>query len=101
MGRGFTWLLAGIAAGALAASRQQALEQLLPVGAADRLFTPPEPYNWRGAKTHALRTTVWYPAAADAPMVDHDIGPPGSPLFRLGRWGEAAKPAAGRFPLIA
>ena len=101
MGRGVAWFLAGVAASALAGSRQHALAASLSVGAADRQFIPPEPYNWRGAKTHALRTTVWYPAAADAPMIDHDIGPPGSPLFRLGRWGDAAKPAAGRFPLLA
>jgi predicted dienelactone hydrolase len=70
-----------------------------PVGAIERRFVPPEPYDWRGAKTHALDTTIWYPAA-DAKMTEHDIGPPGAPLFRLGSWADDAKPAVGRHPLI-
>jgi hypothetical protein len=36
------------------------------VGVTTRDFIPAEPYDWRGAKTHALRATIWYPAAADA-----------------------------------
>src|SRR5689334_22880786 len=71
------------------------------VGAADRHFIPPEPYNWRGARTHALKTTIWYPASTDVAMTEHEIGPPDSPLFRLGRWSDDAKPAGGRFPLLA
>lgn len=66
-----------------------------------RRFTPRAPYNWRGAVTHALVTSLWYPATAGTPMSDHNIGPPGTPLFRLGEWADDAKPAAGPFPLIA
>jgi hypothetical protein len=31
------------------------------VGVMHRQFVPPEPYDWRGAKTHALVTDIWYP----------------------------------------
>ena len=30
-------------------------DALLKVGLSARDFIPPEPYDWRGAKTHALR----------------------------------------------
>jgi hypothetical protein len=54
------------------------------VGMSFRTFTPDEPYNWRGAKTHALGATVWYPAAASA--VEQPIEIPGmSELFVIGR----------------
>jgi hypothetical protein len=32
------------------------------VGLMRKSFMPPEPYNWRGPKTHALITDIWYPA---------------------------------------
>ena len=65
-----------------------------------RTFVPQETYNWRGAAPHALVTTVWYPAAPATWAVEHNLGPPGSPLFRLGEWADNAYPANGRFPLI-
>lgn len=36
--------------------------KLHKVGVMRRSFIPPEPYDWRGAKTHALVTDIWYPA---------------------------------------
>ena len=36
------------------------------VGVTTRDFIPVEPYDWRGAKTHALSAMIWYPAAAEA-----------------------------------
>jgi hypothetical protein len=33
------------------------------VGMVSRRFTPEGAYDWRGTKTHALVTTIWYPAA--------------------------------------
>src|SRR4051812_7666281 len=36
----------------------------LKVGVTQRAFVPARPYVWRGAKTHALPTTIWYPAHA-------------------------------------
>jgi predicted dienelactone hydrolase len=71
-----------------------------PVAAATHRFLPPGAYNWRGAATHALITTVWYPAAATTKMVAQVIGPPNAPLFTLGEWEPDGAPAAGRFPLI-
>jgi predicted dienelactone hydrolase len=70
------------------------------VGAMHRQFAAPEPYNWRGSKTHALVTTIWYPTPAANPR-PHDAGPPNSPpIFQLGEWTDDAPPADGSFPLI-
>ena len=85
----------------LTTPRQRAPGGSWPVGASSRRLVPPEPYNWRGARTRALVTTLWYPVVAGTPMSQHDIGPPASPLFRLGRWAEDGRPAAGPFPLLA
>jgi predicted dienelactone hydrolase len=72
------------------------------VGVASRAFIPSGPYNWRGARTHALLTTIWYPAVSSAVEKPQTIGPPGSPLFLAGSAAPNAKLAASpaRFPLI-
>jgi len=72
------------------------------VGVAMRRFAPPEPYDWRGAKIHALLATVWYPAAPVAREEQQWIGPPGAPLARAGRAATDASLAAApnRFPLV-
>lgn len=72
------------------------------VGAAARAFIPNPPYNWRGAHTHALLTTIWYPAAPSSVEKPQLIGPPGSPLFLAGSAAQNAKLAASpsRFPLV-
>jgi predicted dienelactone hydrolase len=72
------------------------------VGITVRQFVPPPPYDWRGAKTHALVTAIWYPAAAAAKEVPQRIEPPGSPLFEIGRAAPEGQlaPAPDRFPLI-
>lgn len=72
------------------------------VGTAVRRFAPPEPYDWRGAKTHALQATIWYPAAPAARETQQWIGPPRAPLARAGRAAPAAALAAApqRFPLV-
>jgi predicted dienelactone hydrolase len=72
-----------------------------PVGAITRTFVPQGTYNWRGAATHALVTSLWYPAVRGTSVFEHDIGPPGSPLFHLGEWADDARAAKGPFPLIA
>jgi predicted dienelactone hydrolase len=71
-----------------------------PVGATTHRFVPRDSYNWRGAATQALITTVWYPAAATTKSSVQVIGPPNAPLFTLGEWAPDAAPATGRFPLI-
>jgi predicted dienelactone hydrolase len=71
------------------------------VGAASRKFTPNEPYNWRGAKTHALLATVWYPAVASA--VEKPVEIPGlSALFVIGSAAQDATLASApaKFPMI-
>jgi predicted dienelactone hydrolase len=72
------------------------------VGMTTRRFVPAEPYDWRGAQTHALVTTIWYPAEAGAPARPQWIGPPDTPLASLGAVAENAviTAAPARFPLI-
>jgi predicted dienelactone hydrolase len=70
------------------------------VGMAFRSFAPNEPYNWRGAKTHALRTTIWYPA--DASAAEQPLQIPGLTFFVLGKVAQNASFPSGpaKFPLI-
>ncbi|MGH9734314.1 MAG: alpha/beta hydrolase family protein [Candidatus Acidiferrales bacterium] len=72
------------------------------VGVATRAFIPAAPYNWRGAHTHALLTTIWYPADPSSVEKPQTIGRPGAPLFFAGRAAPNAKLAASpsRFPLV-
>ena len=73
---------------------------LFKVGAAQRAFVPKEPYCWRGAKTRALLTTIWYPADPASVEQQQWVGPPNAPLFTAGSSAPNARPAPGRFPLI-
>jgi len=72
------------------------------VGSAFRKFVPADKvYNWRGAKTHVLAATVWYPAAASA--VEHPVEIPGlSQIFILGNAAQDAELVASpaKFPMI-
>ena len=72
------------------------------VGVMQRAFATSREYYWRGAQTHALLTTIWYPAEATAKEQPQWIGPPESPLFSLGDAAPDAKIASNprRFPLI-
>jgi predicted dienelactone hydrolase len=70
------------------------------VGMAFLSFAPTEPYDWRGARAHALDVVVWYPAGATArekPLVIHGLD-----IFELGRAAQDAPLAAkaARFPLV-
>jgi predicted dienelactone hydrolase len=73
---------------------------LFTVGAAQRAFVPEKPYHWRGAKTHALVTTVWYPADSASVEKPQWVGPLNAPLFAVGSAAPDARPAAGRLPLV-
>src|SRR5690242_14939219 len=75
-------------------------QKLMKVGIAQRSFAPEEAYVWRGAKTHALLTTVWYPADSSAAEQPQRVGPAESPLFQVGSAAPGAKFAPGKFPLI-
>ena len=70
------------------------------IGMTFRRFIPKEPYNWRGAQTHALATVVWYPAEPSAREQPVEI--PGLNIFELGVAARDAKMSAtpSRFPLI-
>lgn len=71
------------------------------VGVTTRDFVPAEPFDWRGARTHVLRVTIWYPAASDAREETQWIGPRIVPFFNAGSAARDAAPAAGaRRPLI-
>ena len=85
----------------LAAANGAGADIVFKVGVTARDFIPAEPYDWRGAKTHALRSMIWYPAAADAREAPQWIGPPIVPFFGAGSAALDAAPAAGsRRPLI-
>jgi len=76
-------------------------DAVFKVGITARDFIPTKPYDWRGAKTHALRAMIWYPAAADAREEPQWIGPPIVPFFSAGSAARDAVPAAGpRRPLV-
>ena len=71
------------------------------VGVTTRDVVPAEPYDWRGAKTHILRTMIWYPAAAGAREEPQWVGPPIFPFFSAGNAARNAAPAMGpRRPLV-
>jgi predicted dienelactone hydrolase len=72
------------------------------VGIAQRVFSPAGPYHWRGAQTHALTTTIWYPADASANEQPQWLGNPQAPFAKLGMAARDANFAhtPERFPLI-
>jgi predicted dienelactone hydrolase len=75
---------------------------LYKVGVTTRHFTPPEPFDWRGAKTHALITDIWYPAEPTAVEQPQWIGSPDAPFASAGKASPDAPiiAAPGKFPLI-
>jgi platelet-activating factor acetylhydrolase isoform II len=88
---------------ALAASILQAEQkstESFRVGMAFRSFAPKEPHKWRGAKTHALLTTIWYPAMGSA--VEQPLQIPGLTIFTLGNVAQNASVLStpAKFPLI-
>jgi len=82
------------------ARAQQKTGTSFRVGMVFRSYTPKDPYNWRGAKTHALRTTIWYPAVDSA--VEKPLQIPGLNIFVLGSVAQDADLAVAppKFPLI-
>jgi predicted dienelactone hydrolase len=72
------------------------------VGLMRKSFIPPEPYNWRGAKTHALITDIWYPADTSAVEQTQYVGDPTNPFAIAGK-AAPDDPILGtpaKFPLI-
>jgi len=91
--------LAGLSHPAVAAQDTEATHSF-KVGMAFRRFVPKQPYNWRGAETHALNTVVWYPAEPSA--LEKPVEIPGLNIFKLGSAAQEAKVVAkpAKFPLI-
>ncbi|CCE07947.1 putative dienelactone hydrolase oxidoreductase protein [Bradyrhizobium sp. STM 3843] len=85
----------------VSANVARADDTVFKVGVTTRDFTPVEPYDWRGARTHVLRVMIWYPAAAEASEEPQWIGPPFVPYFSAGSAARDAAPAAGsKHPLV-
>jgi predicted dienelactone hydrolase len=86
----------------LKASAHAQENHLYKVGMAQRSFSPAGSYYWRGAQTHALLTTIWYPAGSGADEQPQWIGSPQAPFAGLGKAAPDAALAAApaRFPLI-
>ena len=72
------------------------------VGLENRQYAPPEPYDWRGAKTHALVTDIWYPAEPSVIEKEQWIGSPSAPFGFAGKAapGSPVTLAPGKLPLI-
>ena len=72
------------------------------VGLVTRDFTPTARRNWRGAESHTLHTTIWYPAPDTVTETPQFVGPPDKPLFDAGSVTPHASfaPALEPFPLI-
>ena len=72
------------------------------VGVIHRTFTPPEPYEWRGGKTHALVTDIWYPADSAANEQMQWIGSVDAPFAKGAKAAPDAAlvPGSEKFPLI-
>jgi predicted dienelactone hydrolase len=73
------------------------------VGVKNRVFLKGDAsYDWRDAKTHALLTTIWYPADKSAEEMQQWVGDPAHPFANAGRAARDAKVASSpsKFPLI-
>src|SRR5580704_2284895 len=92
----------GSAVFVFAAPTRAAKTVIYKVGVMTRQFNPPEPYEWRGAKTHALVTDIWYPADAAAVEQMQWIGSPDAPFAKGAKAARDAALIAGsdKFPLI-
>jgi predicted dienelactone hydrolase len=91
---GFVFILAGSPARAQAAYK---------VGVTQREFLRGDiAFDWRGAKTHGLVTTVWYPADARATETAQWVGDPPNAMASAGKAAPdaALAPSPTRFPLI-
>ncbi|TDY21699.1 putative dienelactone hydrolase [Paraburkholderia sp. BL6665CI2N2] len=53
----------------------------LHVGETTRVFRPAVARHWRGAKTEALVTRIWYPVDTSVPQTPREIGAPAQPIF--------------------
>jgi predicted dienelactone hydrolase len=97
----FVTLFAGVCSLGLTNATQET--SIFPVGISTRSFVPKDSgFDWRGARTHALVTTIWYPAKADSIEKQQWIGPPDAPIASAGKAARNAElPAApAKLPMI-
>jgi predicted dienelactone hydrolase len=75
---------------------------IFKIGTTVRHVFPDEPYDWRGAGSHALLEAVWYPAADSADPKLQRIPPVGEAIFEAAPAAPEAPIAANpaKFPLI-
>jgi len=97
-------LLLAVAMLGVAATSARAADRSAPfhVGETMRVFHPTVERYWRGARTQALATAIWYPVDAALAEQPHDIGPPDKPFF-LGHPlapNAPIAPQSARYPLI-
>src|ERR1700685_1848324 len=99
-----TFILAFCFSGLFLSTAQAGPPKTVPykVGVMHRQFTPPEPYDWRGAKTHALVTDIWYPADPAAVEQVQWIGSADAPFAKGAKAAPDAAlvPGNEKFPLI-
>src|SRR5580698_5060228 len=83
--------------------RAQTSDATFKVGVTTRHVFPDEPYDWRGAGSHALQEVIWYPADAGAEPKPQLIPPVGPALFEAAPAALEAKLVASpaKFSLIA
>jgi len=92
-------LVAGMTASLATAHAQSAFK----VGVTHRTFLKDDAsYDWRGAKTHALTTTIWYPADAQAQETAQWVGDPENAFATAGCAAQDAPMAKtpAKFPLV-
>jgi predicted dienelactone hydrolase len=87
---------------AIGGRAQPAPDAAFKVGVLNRPLLPAEPYDWRGAGSHALPEVVWYPADTGAEPKPQRIPPVGTALFEAAPAAANAKlaPSPDKFPLI-
>jgi len=81
---------------------QPAPDAAFKVGVLNRPLLPGEPYDWRGAGSHALSEVIWYPADASAEPKPQFVPPVGPALFEAAPAAANATlaPKPDKFPLI-
>jgi predicted dienelactone hydrolase len=97
-----TLCIASLALLPLARPAHPAKAVVYKVGVMHRQFAPPEPYEWRGAKTHALVTDIWYPADPAANEQMQWIGSADAPFAKGAKAAPEAAlvPGTEKFPLL-
>lgn len=99
------WLAAALAAvvmGAAHADPADAPAAPFHVGETTRTFHPQAERHWRGARTQALITNIWYPVDISVPEVSHNVDAQGRSPFRTQPFADEAPiaPSHAQYPLL-